>query len=704
MARTAHNLAWFSEIDKNDSLVVGKKGVLLGELVNEGFPVPKGFIITANAYYDFIRENNLSVKISHLLSTANFDSPKSLEQVSKHIQSVILNANLPEELVKEILSAYKKLGGVLKELSVSIEFVLTNDNQNLNSLKSLSNIKGDAVLINKIKFVWSQAYSPKYLIKRQESGQDNLKVGVAIIVQEKLKDLDTGQIITYDIKNDDKSKIVIDENIVIRKSDLEIINKNKTEISDKNIKKLSELALELEKFLYFPQEITFGIIKDKPYILDTKPLTFISENDSEFKTEKNIQINYLEAQPAAAGIAAGPLRYVLSEKEINKVMPGDVIVLSESSPNFLPAIKKASGVITLNGGRDSYAAETARKFGIPAIANAKDLLKNLSAGNVVTVNGLKGEVYKGGFKKTGETTYNNKLLKTATKIYVSLSNPDSSESISKLNVDGVNPFTSEFIIKKIGIHPKKMIRDEEKEVFIDKLSKALEKVCKAFEEKPVVYRFSDLNSDEYRNLAGGKDFELLEPNPNLGFRGAFRYLHDPESFKMELEAVKRAREEGFTNLSVSIPFARTSQELANVKKIINNFGLQRSSNFNIWLTLETPSNVIMLEKFLETGIDGVSINLNALAMLTIGTDRENFEVSAEFSVLEPSILWSLEHVISICQKNKIATSLYGLGISENSELVKKLISWGIDSLSVLPDSIDHTRRLTFQTEKNLLLK
>lgn len=706
MAYTAHNLVWFSEIDTSGASLVGAKGILLGELAGEDFPIPKGFIVTANAYYDFIRENNLSVKINHLISSANFENPKSLEQVAKHIQNLILAGNLSEGFIKEIAKAYKKIGGLLDEPVVNIILSPTvGFTQSLDS-DLLLNVKGDAVLINKIKHCWSEIYSSSNLYKKYKAGGIHSKTAVAIIVESALRSEEIVNVFTQDVKNNDKSKIEIEGISLVRKQDLEIIKKEKKgniNISDKVIKNLAETAIKLEKFLYFPQKITFGVDKNKIYILDTKPLTFFSDSDSEFNTEaKTLSPSFLE--PAAAGIATGPLKFVLSEKEIGKVMPGDVIVLNKSDGDYINAIKKASAVVTLNGGRNSKAAVSARRFGIPAVSNAGDLIKNFANGHVVTVNGSKGEISKGPLRNLSSSFAAGKVLQTATKLYVTMSNPDSAEIVAKLNTDGVNPFTADEMIKKLGVHPKKMIRDGKKEVFTEKLADGIETVCKAFSGRPVVYRFSDLASNDYKNLSGGKDFEMNEPNPALGLRGAFRYLHDPESFEAEINAVKKVRDKGFTNLSVSIPLVRTPLELINVKKAINKAGLERSSNFKIWFVLETPSNVIMLEKFLETGIDGVSIDLNALSTLTLGADKGNFEISSEFSSLEPSVVWSLEHIISTCLKHNIATSLYGLGVSENSELVKKLVDFGIGSISVLPDSIDYTKKLIHKTERNLLIK
>jgi pyruvate,water dikinase len=231
----------------------------------------------------------------------------------------------------------------------------------------------------------------------------------------------------------------------------------------------------------------------------------------------------------------------------------------------------------------------------------------------------------------------------------------------------------------------------------------LDKFCSAFSPRPVVYRASDFKTNEYRSLIGGKDFEPEESNPMLGFRGAFRYIHDPEVFKMELEAIKMVRNKmGHKNLWIMIPFVRTVAELIEVKKIINEAGLERSATFKLWMMVEIPSNVILFEKFIDVGIDGVSIGSNDLTMLVMGTDRDNSEVASEFNEMNEAPLWAFEHVVKTAHKYGITASVCGQAVSTYPELVRDLVSWGVTSVSVSPDAIDNTRKLLAQTEKEIL--
>jgi len=295
--------------------------------------------------------------------------------------------------------------------------------------------------------------------------------------------------------------------------------------------------------------------------------------------------------------------------------------------------------------------------------------------------------------------------KTATKVYVNLAEPSRAHAVAKMNADGVGLLRAEFMIADIGTHPKKLIAEHKEAVFIDTLAEKIGIFCSAFNPRPVVYRATDFKTNEYRNLKGGAAYEPEEPNPMLGFRGAARYVADSRVFQMELEAIKKVRTKmGHTNLHLMIPFVRSPKELTDVKKIIEDNGLSRSSSFKLWLMCEIPTNVIRLNDFLDVGIDGVSIGSNDLTMLIMGTDRDNSEVAHDFSEMDPSVLWAFEHVVKTCAKRGVTCSMCGQAPSDYPDLVEKLVSWGITSVSVNPDAIDHVRETVYEAEHKLVHK
>jgi len=388
-----------------------------------------------------------------------------------------------------------------------------------------------------------------------------------------------------------------------------------------------------------------------------------------------------------------------------------------TNPDFVPAMRKTAAIITDKGGRTAHAAIVSRELGIPCVVGTKEATKILKNGEVVTVNGTTGEVFRGGRlgienlkleiknKNIPQLPITNYQLpiKTATKVYVNLAEPERAKEIAKLPVDGVGLLRAEFMIAQIGIHPKKIIKDRKQKMFVDKLSSNLSIFCEHFNPRPVVYRTTDFKTSEYRNLKGGEDFEPKEENPLIGYRGAYRYLADPDVFELELEAIKVVRNKnGFKNLWLMIPFVRTPKELQEIKKIIAGAGLLRSPSFKIWLMVEIPSNVILLEKFIEVGIDGVSIGSNDLTMLILGVDRDNAEIASSFNEQNPAVLWALEKIIKTCQKYGITSSICGQAPSDYPDLVEKLVRWGITSVSVNPDAIERTREIIYETEKKLV--
>jgi pyruvate,water dikinase len=747
-------VAWFTEIDKNDVPLVGGKGANLGEMANAGFPVPNGFVVTSHAYYEFIKDNQLDVKIKHLLSTAKFDNPDSLDKLSDQIKKLIRTGKLSEDLTKQIVTAYNKLGGTLEYPLVAVRSSATAEDLANASFagaqETFLNVKGDAVLLEKIKEGWASLFDARAIFYRHQQHFDHVLVGIALVVEKMIESEKSGVMFTIDPVTNDKSKIVIEaiyglgelivqgeenpDHYEVLKSDFSITTKkfslqhkmlvkvgtknkevklseklgSKQKISDAQIVILAKLGEKLEKHYYFPQDIEWAIEKNQIFIVQTRSVT-TTKTTNDVVTVKNVPASdvILKGDPASPGIAAGPARVIFSAKEIDKVLPGDVLVAPETNPDFVPAMKKAVAIVTDSGGRTSHAAIVSRELGVPAVVGTVKATKTIKTGNIITVNGTTGEIYKGGFATKQTRHVDNPYLnaKTATKLYVNLAEPDLADGIAKRNVDGVGLLRAEFMMAGIGVHPKKMIRDGKRHEFIERLATDLGKFCSAFDPRPVVYRASDLKTNEYRNLVGGKDFEPEESNPMLGFRGAFRYVHDPEVFKLELEAIKIVRNKmGYKNLWIMIPFVRTVEELVAVKKIINEAGLERSSTFKLWMMVEIPSNVIMFEKFIEVGIDGVSIGSNDLTMLIMGTDRDNSEVASEFNEMYPAPVWAFEHVVKTAHKYGITASMCGQAVSTYPELVRDLVSWGITSVSVSPDAIDATRKLLAQTEKQILHK
>lgn len=740
MLRKSSFVLWLSEVDKADIELVGSKGAKLAEMAQAGFPVANGFVVSSSAYFSFIRENKLADKIHGLLSTANLERADSLMQISAHIRKLIMQGRMSEELVKDIFFAYRKISGILRDSWVEVHSSPTDGIASSRSAGD-SECKGEANLILRIKEGWASLFDPGVIIYRTEKNAGHFHSGIAMVVQKMVESDRSGVIFTVDPVTNDNTKIVIEaiygvvgllagghaapDRIEVRKTDLVIVNKmigkqtvllkkvgltnkevrvsgkmaGKQKITHNQILDLALLGKKFEEFYYFPQEIVWAIEKNKIFIVRTRDSNKVNKRKPEdLQPSEKLQL-LLKGVPASAGIAKGRVKIITSGWQVDKIDAGDVLVAVQVNSSYVRAMKRAGAVITDQGGRTSYCAIASREHGIPAIVGAGNATKILKDGSIVTVNGLLGEVYK------GSALPRQQYIRTATRVYVNLSQSGLAAKVASKNVDGAGFLGAEFMKGEIGVHPQKLINDGKGNIYRERLAEQIGLFCRAFAPRPVIYRLSDFKVNEYRELEKGTEFETIEANPILGYRGSFRHIQDFEVFKLELEAVKIVRQQmGYKNLWMMVPFCRTVKELAEVKRIMTLSGLGRSPTFKLWMMVEVPSNVILLDKFIEEGIDGVSIGLNNLTMLLLGIDRSNSEVSRAFDTGNPAVLWAIERTIKTCHKYGVSSSICSQSASLSPDLLEKLVEWGISSVSVAPDVIESSREKIFDIERRLIEK
>jgi len=618
------------------------------------------------------------------------------------------------------------------------------------------NVHGENNLIDKVRSCWASLFTERAMYYRNEQKYDHMKVGLAAVVQRMVQSERSGIAFSIDPMTNSKEVVTIEaiyglgEYIVggkvtpdhyeVRKNDLEIIKKeikqqhvqlikkgidneevtlsksdgSEQKLDDDHIKKLASLIMSIEKHYSFPQDIEWAMEKDMLYIVQSRPITTIHKETNDEKLQKNfspLEVGnheiILTGSPASPGFATGKPVIIHSPDEIDKIKPGDVLVAPMTDPDYVPAMKRAVAIVTELGGRTSHAAIVSRELGIPAIVGAEHATKILSHEDVVTVNGTSGEVFRGELAlrlPTAEQVKEkaaHKKIHTNTKIYINLAQVDEAEEMAKLDVEGIGLMRAEFIMANIGIHPKLIVEQGKQKEFINKLATELEKVVKPFSPRPVVYRATDFKSNEYRNLEGGKKYEPVEENPMIGFRGASRYIVWKEVFDMELEAIKKVRADGYKNLHLMIPFVRTPLELMQIKSILREHDLIDIPSFKLWMMVEVPSAVILLDEFLEMGIDGISIGTNDLTMLLLGVDRDSSNVAHIYSEQSPAVLWALKRIVTKARKHNVTVSVCGQAPSDYPDIVEKLVEWGVTSLSLNPDAVDRTRALIHECEKKL---
>ena len=752
MTKNNANVLWFKQIGIEDVNLVGGKGGNLGEMYNLGIPIPNGFVVTSKAYFNFIEENNLKKVIQDILKTTDVDQPDQLADASKRIRSIIRKAPINHELSIEIMKAYKKLSdfGGLRNVPVAVRTSATAEDSADASFAgqgdTFLNVIGETNVLNRVRECWSSLFTSRSIFYQVKKHYDHFKIGVAVPVQKLINSEISGIMFTANPVTSAKNEIIVEtiwglgeyivqgkitpDQFVVDKNTWEIISENhvpqsiqlirgkdetkeapvpkskrdKKKINKDMALKIAKIGQKLNNHYGRPQDVEFAIDRNKLYIVQTRPITTLENTTKKIEGQATAieQNPDLTGEPASPGTASGIVVIIKDPKEITRAQKGHILVTSMTTPDFVPAMKKVNGIITDKGGQTSHAAIVSRELGVPCVVGTKTATKDFKEGDVVTLDGTSGKIWKGDFSKNiqkKETKVDSKL-KTATKIYVNLGEPDIAETVAKRNVDGIGLLRAEFMMANIGIHPKHMIAEGRQKEFILELTKDLLKFCKSFSPRPVVYRATDFKTNEYRHLKWGKLYEPEESNPMLGFRGASRYIASPEVFNMELEAIKLVRNKyGYKNIWLMIPFVRTPQELIEVKKIVSNAGLLRSPSFKFLMMTEIPSNVIQLDKFIDVGIDGISIGSNDLTMLTLGLDRDNGEVAKSFNEMDPAVLWSLKRLITKAKKRGILCSICGLAPSNYPELVEKLVKWGATSISVSPDAIDATREIVAAAER-----
>ena len=430
---------------------------------------------------------------------------------------------------------------------------------------------------------------------------------------------------------------------------------------------------------------------------------------------QNIILKGLGASP---GIGKGTVKILASPKEMGKVEKVDVLVTEMTTPDFVPAMKRASAIVTNSGGMTCHAAIVSREMGIPCIVGTKSATTTLHEGQFITIDAMRGIVYDGDVA-LGEAKREEEASKpqagagsaatlvpvTGTKIYVNIAEVELAEKVSKLPCDGVGLLRAEFMIGDIGEHPKKMIKEGRGQEFIDKLADKLRVFATAFYPRPVVYRATDFKTNEYRNLKGGEEYEPNEANPMMGYRGCGRYISEPEVFSLELSAIKKVREEySMKNLWLMLPFVRRIGELRAIKEMLKSHGIHHTLDFNLWIMVEVPSTVFLIDQFCEEGIDGVSIGSNDLTQLILGIDRDNATLAEGFDERNHAVLRAIERVVKVCNEKRVTCSICGQAPSVYPDFAEKLVEMGITSISVNPDAVERTKRNVASAEMKVLLK
>ncbi len=458
------------------------------------------------------------------------------------------------------------------------------------------------------------------------------------------------------------------------------------------------------------------------YLVQARPETVASRQATQVINEYRLETDQpplVIGRAVGAGVATGPVRIVRSTDGLELFRAGEILVAETTTPDWEPVMKSAAAIVTDRGGRTCHAAIVARELGIPAVVGTGTATKVLAGTADATVScaqGEEGRVYAGRVPFERQPIDVGELPQAPVKVMLTLGDPDSAFARSFLPNDGVGLVRIEFIVSdEIQAHPMALIHPERirgatiterirkltkadasgPEYFIRKLAEGVATIAAAFYPKPVVVRMSDFKTNEYAQLLGGAVFEPREDNPMLGLRGAARYTHPiyAEAFALECAAMKRVREAmGLRNVILMIPFCRRIDEAERVIARMAELGLQRGENgLQIYVMCEIPNNVIQIDAF-SRYFDGFSIGSNDLTQLVLGVDRDSELVAPEFDERDPGVMEMLRQTVAGAHRNGRYVGICGQAPSDYPEVAEFLVSAGIDSISLNPDSVIATIR------------
>ena len=791
--KQSKNILWFKELTIKDVTRVGGKNASLGEmyrkLTPKGVNIPNGFAVTASAYDYFISQTKIKSAIHRILKGINKDN---LSLRAKDIRELILSVELPEDLVEEIFSAYRKLSGKDRLIAVAVRSSATAEDLPSASFagqqESFLNISGQEALLSAIRKCFASLFTDRAVSYRIDHGFKHEKVLLSVGVQEMVRsDLaSAGVMFTIDTESGNDNVILInaayglgeyvvkgvvnpDEYYVFKKTldrgfapiiskqvgdkkkklvysrDLKKPTKNepvksveqkKYVLTDNQILKLAKWALIIEKHYKRPMDIEWAVDgkSNEMFIVQARPETIASKKDVNYfedywLLEKGKVI--LEGSSVGIKIGAGKARVIKNIKDLSSFKEGEVLVAEMTDPDWEPVMSKASAIVTDAGGRTCHAAIVSRELGVPCVVGCGSATKKVKTGQEITVNCSEGEigkVHQGNLKFKINKVNLKKIARPKTKIMMNVGNPYAALNFSFVPSDGVGLAREEFIIANyIKVHPlallnfnklkdtKTKLKIEEltvnypqkKNFFIDKLAEGVGMIASAYYPKEVIIRLSDFKSNEYANLIGGKEFEPLEPNPMIGWRGASRYYSTEyeKAFALECLAFKKAREKfGLKNIKLMVPFCRTVEEGKKVIALMEKYGLKRGQEgLEVYVMCEIPANVILADEFAKI-FDGFSIGSNDLTQLALGVDRDSRLVSHIYDENNQAVKDLISSVIKSAKKNKRKIGICGQAPSDFPEFARFLVKEGIDSISLNPDTVIKTTLAILDEEKKLKRK
>lgn len=745
----------FEDLTKNDIGIAGGKGANLGELTQAGIPVPPGFVVTAETYDKFMQDTGIFNSVMDILEEVDINNTKQLQEAAEEIKKIIIETPIPEDISTMIIEAYNQLSVRVGEddgADVAIRSSATAEDLPEASFAgqqdTFLHVQGIDQVIEYVRKCWASLFEARAIFYREENDFEHSKVYIAVVVQQMVDSDKAGVMFTVNPSTGENvaliegswglgesvvSGTVTPDNYVVNKDNNEIVTvvisdkktmfandeegtsvqvlvpeekRKERVLPDDELIELVEMGKRVQAHYGKPQDTEWAFHDGNLFLLQSRPITTLGNAEEAADDDVDLEV-LIRGLGASPGLASGVVKVVKSLDELDKIQEGDVMVVAMTTPDMVPAMKRANGIVTDEGGVTCHAAIISRELGIPCVVGTGDATTTLKEGSEVTADGKKGLVYKGILKsnEAPEASANVQVaatpLITVTEVKANVSMPEAAPRAKATGADGVGLLRTEHMMLSTGIHPKKFILDGNEQGLVDILAENVLKVADEFYPKPVWYRTLDAPTDEFITLEGGEN-EPREHNPMLGWRGIRRELDEPEILIAEFKAIKKLHDQGYTNIGIMIPLSQHVDELKQAKELCRSVGMEPGKDIDFGMMVEIPAAAIMIDEYIKEGIDFVSLGTNDLTQYTLAVDRNNEFVAKHYSEEHPAVMKLIERTIRKCAEAGVTCSICGQAGSV-PHIVEKLVAFGITSVSSNADAIDEVRKTVARAEQKIIL-